>query len=1088
MTTRAGRSRKADVERFKRVEAELRLANRETTETLTLLDTLLSEAPVGFGFVDRDFRIMRMNEKLAAANGSTVAAQLGQRVAAVVPELWPKLEPFYRHALDSGEALVDVEVDGPSPNDPLTTRHWLRSFYPVSVDDEVTGIGIVVVDITERREAEQVVRFQADLRAAVGQAVIATDPAGVVVYWNRAAQDLYGWSAADAVGRSINDLISAAESVEQGDAILDGLRNGRSWSGDYWVKKRDGTRFPVYVTNSPVFGADGRLVAIIAVSVDVSQRRAGEELGRELAAIVNGSGDAIFGVTNGGMVTTWNRAAERLFGYTSDEIVGRSIVLLAPAERTTEQAEVCARVVAGGPAEDLETLCCRKDGSTVDVLVSVSPVADETGGVLGLSVIMHDISGRRSAQRHVEASARQMAEAQRAAHFGSAEFDLVTGEITRSEEYSRILGLDPGLQPTSEELLSMVHPDDRPTVARAWADAVERGVPFDLVGRIVRPDSEQRWVRFKAVPELDEDGTAVMVMETLLDETERIEAERVRRSAETRFEVGFEETGIGAVIVDLQGVPIRVNAAIESLLGRSEDQLVGHVWTEYTHPDEIPLGMMVLARVAAGHDTYQDERRYVRPDGTVVWAASHVTLVRDESGTPEYFFAQLQDITERKQMEEALIHGALHDSLTGLPNRALLTDRLIQSLAGVRQRGTQLGVMFLNVDYFRQVNNSLGRAAGDDLLRHVGARITGAIRPGDTVARFGGDEFVVVCDDVSILEAEQIAEQVLAALSQPGPIGEQESSVKASLGIALADENATPESLLRDSEAAMYRAKDRGRARIELFDEALRSRAERRFAMVAALRRALERNEFIVHFQPVVDLSTGAMVSAEALLRWNHPDLGLVQPDEFIPLAEEIGLIVPIGAWVLEEACEQLVRWQLIEPSMTVAVNLSVRQMLVPDFAGAVHDILRRTATPPETLCLELTESMFMEDVDYFGTTLAGLKALGVQLSIDDFLTGYSALSYLRHFPVDAVKVDRAFVDGLGTDPHDTALVAAIIAMAAALALQVTAEGVENQDQLANLKRLQCQRAQGFYLARPMPAAGTDQLIAESHRWQVESP
>ncbi len=410
---------KPDIEAVELRKAERRLADREMAETLTLLETLLSKAPVGLGFVDRDFRIVRLNETLAAVNGSAIASQVGQLVAAVVPpELWTRLEPLYRRVLDSGEAVLDVEVDGPSTSDPLTTGHWLMSYYPVALDDEIIGIGIVMVDITERADAEHALRLHADLLAAVGQAVIAADLAGVVTYWNRSAEELYGWSAAEAIGCSVGDLISTGETTEQGEAILEGLRNGRSWSGDYWVKHRDGTRFPVYVTDSPVFDHDGQLAAIIAVSADATERNAGDEARRQLSAIVDGSGDAIFGVSNAGLVTTWNTAAERLFGYTAEEIVGRSIAVLTPPEMTAEQAEVRDRVFAGGPAERLETTRRRKDGSTVDVLVTVSRVADESGAVAGLSVISHDISGRHAARHSLETSMRQLAEAQRVAHFG----------------------------------------------------------------------------------------------------------------------------------------------------------------------------------------------------------------------------------------------------------------------------------------------------------------------------------------------------------------------------------------------------------------------------------------------------------------------------------------------------------------------------------------------------------------------------------------------------------------------------------------------------------------------------------------------
>jgi diguanylate cyclase (GGDEF)-like protein/PAS domain S-box-containing protein len=955
-----------DIEDARQLEAELRSAQRTTAETLTLLETLHSKAPVGFGFIDRDFRRVLVNETLASYNGSTVAEQLGRTVASPIPEFWGQLEPLYRRVLDSGQAVLDVEVQGPSAADPAQTRYFSNSYYPVSVVEAAIGIGIVAVDTTERRNADQA--------------------------------------------------------------------------------------------------------------------------RRQLSAIVENSGDAIFAMTTDGIATSWNAAAQRLFGYTAHEVIGQPAALIAAPGQVRGLEQVRARISAGGPVERHETVHRRKDGTLVHVFVTASPGTDETGTVVSLAVIAQDITERHQAQRALQASQRRLAEAQRIAHLGSFEVDLVTGERSWSQELYRILGLDPGVEATVALADSLVHPEDRAALAQAWADASELGTDLDVVCRIVRADSQQRWLHVRAVAETGQDGVTLKWAGTVIDDTEQTEAELVRRAAETRFEIGFEQAGIGAGILDLDGMPVRLNAAACALLGRPEQALIGRPWTEFAHPDDAALGDAVLARIAAGHDSYADERRYVRPDGSIVWASAYIALVRDESGDPQYYLAQLKDITGRKQMENELAHQALHDTLTGLPNRALLADRLLHSLARARRRGSQVAVLFLDIDHFKQVNDSLGHSGGDDLLRHAADRIAAVIRADDTVARFGADEFVIVCDDIRVEEAEQIAERVLRAVRPPCLIGTQQLRMTASIGIAIAiaDQHATAESLLRDSDAATYIAKARGRDRFELFDEERRSQAERRAATASALRGALDRAEFTVYYQPVVDLRTGAMVSAEALVRWQHPDRGLVSPDEFIPLAEQTGLIVGIGAWVLEQACRQLVHWQRTDPSLTIAVNLSVRQMVAPDIVAQVEDVLHRTRARPQDLCLELTESVLMDDVVYFGTTLASLKSLGVDLAVDDFGTGYSSLSYLKRFPVDAVKIDRTFVDGLGTDPHDSALVAAILAMADALDLDVVAEGVETLDQLANLKRLHCRRAQGYYLARPMPAAAIDKLVGESHRWQVD--
>ena len=447
----------------------------------------------------------------------------------------------------------------------------------------------------------------------------------------------------------------------------------------------------------------------------------------------------------------------------------------------------------------------------------------------------------------------------------------------------------------------------------------------------------------------------------------------------------------------------------------------------------------------------------------------------------------LGDAFERQVTEDDIRHRALHDPLTGLPNRALFMDRLSQALHRLRRRRTTAAILLLDLDRFKLVNDSLGHEVGNELLAAAAPRLKQAVRASDTVARFGADEFGILLEEITgEHDAVEMAQRIAAVFTRPFVLDGDEHFVTTSIGISLAIGGERAEDLVRDADAAMNRAKERGRARYELFDEAIRGRAISRLRVENDLRRALERDELTLDYQPLVSLSDRSVVAVEALVRWEHPDRGRTAPDEFIPIAEENGLIEPIGRWVLDHACRQAARWYDARPDappISISVNLSAAQVDNRGLPDAVAAALRGAGLDPGLLTLELTESVMMGDADDLTRTLDALKEIGVQLVLDDFGTGYSSLAYLTRLPLDALKVDRSFVDGLGTEPRDTAVTEAIVAMAHALSLRVVGEGAETQLQIDELSRLGCDLAQGYHFSPPVSAAEITRMLERGPGW-----
>ncbi|MEO5763386.1 MAG: EAL domain-containing protein [Vicinamibacteria bacterium] len=624
-----------------------------------------------------------------------------------------------------------------------------------------------------------------------------------------------------------------------------------------------------------------------------------------------------------------------------------------------------------------------------------------------------------------------------------------------------------------EHLSDFAHSDSR----TAMKDRMTGATPTNAIApqrfevKLAGVPGSEPWIDLTLSP-IEYEGKFAQVA-TGFDITDRKLAENAMRESERRLRDLIENVQLVSILLDAHGDVTFANEYALELLGLNEEGVVGRNWFDLVLPFDKSSGMRnaFLERIATGtapHEEY--EILTVRGEARVVsWNS---TVLHDPAGAVCGMASIGADVTERRQAEKRLLHDALHDSLTGLPNRALFMDRLRTAFARLKRRPTHLfAVLFLDLDRFKVVNDSLGHLAGDQFLVQIGRMLSATLRAEHTVARLGGDEFAILLDDIDEKDdASRVVERLFEGLQTPIRVSGQEIFGTVSIGIAFSGpEYESAEDMLRDADTAMYQAKTTGKARFQIFDESMHKRAVGLLKLENSLRRAAERDEFLLHYQPIVALSDGSTAGFEALVRWNHPERGIVGPYEFIHLMEETGLIFRIGGWTLREACRWLTdNISLLPSHLTVNVNLSGRQFSQTDLIEQVQSALEDTGLAPNRLKLEITESVIMENPEMAVDLLKRLKGLGTHLCIDDFGTGYSSLSYLLRFPADTLKIDRSFVNALGHSNRNEDIVGAIVSLAKSLEMDVVAEGVETIEQHDILKGLGCRYGQGFLFSRPL--------------------
>jgi diguanylate cyclase (GGDEF)-like protein/PAS domain S-box-containing protein len=801
------------------------------------------------------------------------------------------------------------------------------------------------------------------------------------------------------------------------------------------------------------------------ISFIIRQRgNAAQQEPLRLAAIVEHSDDAIISTELDGTVTSWNRGAERIYGYSAVETLGRHISFSYLPEEGAKVGALLRRIANGEAIERFDMQRLKKNGTIIDVSLSLSAIKDGTGKFVGVSGIARDVTARRrtASQLQLQSAALEAAangivitDRHGAIVWANHAFTTMTG-------YSKeeVLGKNHRLLKSGEQTESYY--------AELWS-TISAGKIWhgELVNR--RKDGTTYTEEMTITPVTQDLGSATDTYFIAIkqDITERKKAEETTQRLASIVE--FSEDAI--ITKNMDGTITSWNRGAEKIYGYTSGEVVGHNLSFLLHPERQAEIQAIMERVLSGHPIECLETQRLAKTGSVLDVSLSVSPIKDASGHIAGASAIARDITQRKAAEKQVQFLAYYDALTGLPNRTLLQDRLSKALASARRQGGKVALLVLDLDEFKTINDSLGHSVGDPVLKEVAERLKKWSREQDTVARVGGDEFLIVLTAVKeVADAAVAAKRLMDTITAEFVVQGHSLGISCSVGISIFPEHGRDgETLIKNADAAMYCAKESGRNNFRFFTDDMNAQAVERLTLENGLRLALEKKELFLEYQPQMEIATGRVTGLEALLRWQHPELGLVPPNKFIRIAENSGLIMPIGEWVLRTVCSQARKWQDEGlPAVSVAVNVSAIQFRQEDFCELIRRVLNETGLGPQYLELELTESLLLANADVKLSVIQELKAMGLTLAIDDFGTGYSSLSYLKQFRVSKLKIDRLFIRDVAVNPDDAAITTAIISMAKSLNLKVIAEGVEDEAQMSFLRTHQCDEIQGYYFSKPL--------------------